>query len=255
MNTLKLLTLNLHCLEEEDIKLNQEIITDKIIKLDCDIVFLQEVAQTATKKIIKENIKVDNYGLQLQQSLKESNKDYYYYYEPIKHSFEKYDEGVAILSKVSLTNKVAKCISKSTDYYNWKKRLVLKLDLGKDISLYTTHLGWTDEYEVFEDQIDQMASLFDTNKLHIAAGDFNVQPHMKEYSHIISKGLVDLYYNNESKYQNDITHISRSKDHDGSVRIDYIFSSKRLKVLDRQILFKDKQVSDHLGVYLEIEVN
>jgi endonuclease/exonuclease/phosphatase family metal-dependent hydrolase len=42
--------------------------------------------------------------------------------------------------------------------------------------------------------------------------------------------------------------------HVESKRIDYIFSSKKVKVLNRYILFNKQRVSDHYGVYIEIEV-
>lgn len=254
MNNLKLLTLNLHCLEEENLALIQKQIADKIIELDIDIIFLQEVAQTQTKNIILDNIKEDNYGYQLQKLLKAQQKIYDYNYEALKYSFGKYDEGLAILSKYPLSNKKVILISKTSDPYNWKLRKALKVDIKDSISLYCTHLGWSDGTEVFEDQVDLMVSDMNKDKLNIIAGDFNIIPNSNEYRHIVKKRLYDLFYDNNPLYWETPTHISNMDIHAESKRIDYIFSSKKLKVNKRMILFNEQRVSDHFGVYLEIEV-
>ena len=50
------------------------------------------------------------------------------------------------------------------------------------------------------------------------------------------------------------THVADMDVHDGKNRIDYIFSNTSFKLVDRKIVFTDTLVSDHYGVYVEIEL-
>ncbi len=256
MLNLKLLTLNLHCLEEEYIPMKQLIIIDEIIQRDIDVIFLQEVAQYLDSPLINGNIKESNYAYQLQQLLLSKGKQYHLYYSPIKEAFDKYDEGVAVLSKYPLYNVKDNYISKCTEYKFWRTRKMLKGDFqrhGNTVSFVSTHLGWTDHYETFEDQVERLITHLDNKNTIIVAGDFNVAPTTKEYGYLLSKGLKDLYGANP-KYVLDPTHISNMDVHSGSTRIDYIFSNTHFDVVKREILFKEKRVSDHYGVYLEIKL-
>jgi len=253
---LKLLTINLHCYAETDVKNKQLIIVNEIMNCNADIIFLQEVAQTHDLKIIKENIKDDNYGYILQNMLKEQSVDYFYYYEPIKMGYGIYDEGVGILSKFPLNNKISKLISKTTDYQNWKSRKVLAYDLNldnKNIRVATTHFGWTDDLEIFEDQFDLASGVLNENGLAILAGDFNIAGDSKEYEYIMGLGWHDIFSHHKN-YVNAITFhgddVSKSKES----RIDYIMTNRKIKLINQSILFKKRRVSDHYGVFAEIEI-
>ncbi len=256
MRKLKLLTLNLHCLEEKDIPEKQQLIIDEIIKKDIDIIFLQEVAQHLDSQAINDKVKDSNYAYQLQQLLRQKGEEYILYFEPIKESFGKYDEGVALLSKHILHDVKSNYISKCTEYNYWRTRKMIKGDFNrvdKTISFVSTHLGWTDNYENFEDQIERLVAHLDNNNVLIIAGDFNVSPKTNEYGHILSKGLIDLYGSNP-KHLFDSTHIKDMDLHKGSTRIDYLFANMHLEVLNREILFTKDRVSDHYGVYIEIRL-
>lgn len=256
MPSIKLLTLNLHCLEEKNIPLNQQLIRNEIVMKNIDIVFLQEVAQYDESPLLYDSVKESNYGYELQQQLKEEGKEYYYYFVDIKHSFNKYNEGVAILSKYMLHDIQGNYISKCTDYSNWKSRKMIKAELhlpNKKISLVSSHLGWTDEIEVFEEQIERMLTHLDKNHIWLLAGDFNVSPKTNEYSFMLGQGLYDLYGSNP-KHLYDPTHLNDIDLHIGATRIDYIFSNVKLEVLDREVLFSKQLVSDHFGVYMELKL-
>ena len=256
MRSLKLLTLNLHCLEEENIQENQKRIVKEIMNKDIDIIYLQEVAQYSDSVIVYGNVKNSNYGYQLQQLLKKKGEEYFFYFDVIKHAFGKYDEGVAILSKHKLRDVKSNYISKSHEINYWRTRKMIKGDLhrlDKTISFISTHLGWTDKYEVFEDQVDRLLTHVSDDHVLLIAGDFNVSPKTKEYGYIISKGLTDLYGNNP-KHTFDPTHIKDMDLHQGETRIDYIFANMKLEVLRREILFTKQRVSDHYGVYMEIRL-
>ncbi len=248
---LKLLTLNLHCFAESNMEEKQKIIAKEISTRDVDIIFLQEVAQLETKEnMAKVMISKDNYGLSIKKLLKRYGKDYNFYYEPIKRGFNIYQEGVGILSKYQLSDITSKYISNSRVYDNWKSRKVLygKLEIdSRSIYLATAHLGWTDEFEQFENQFDLAVEDFDNNHT-IFAGDFNVTPESKEYEYIKKQGWIDILAQiPEITFIGDVQNKMPA-------RIDYFMSNKREKLINQEILFKEKRVSDHFGVYIEIEV-
>ncbi len=254
---MKLLTLNLHCFAEKNLKKNQKIITDFIIEKDIDVCFFQEVGQHHKHKVIVDNIKEGNYVLDLVNILKEKGYHYYMHYDYSKRGFKHFDEGLAIISKTPIYNKNSYHVSKHIDYHNWKTRMNVSCETlynNKEIVLTSLHLGWTDELEKFEDQFDKTMSNIQTEKRNIIAGDFNVSEGSKEYKHILSYNLTDLYYNNNQEYYHDVTHLDHIDVKKEATRIDYFFGSFNAKTIQREIVFKEKRVSDHFGVYLEIEV-
>jgi maltose 6'-phosphate phosphatase len=236
--------------------MNQEMIVSKIIELDIDIIMLQEVAQYFDDKLVKDKIRDSNYGLQLQRKLREKEKTYNYCYEPIKQSFKKYDEGLGILSKYPINDFAGIYISKTRDYSNWKSRKMVKCQTIIDqinLSLVNVHMGWSDGYEVFEDQVDLLVENSDLTGFTIFAGDFNVRPSSKEYAYLISKGLIDVFKDDQKMF-NKFTFSSETDAYDEKSRIDYFFFSKEFHLLDRELLFTEKLVSDHYGVYIKIQV-
>lgn len=252
MPKLKLLTLNLHCLVEDDLSEKQRIIAEEITQREVDIIFLQEVAQTRSENILYGDVKTDNYGETLRTLLREKGLTYFYAFEPIKHSFGKYDEGIGILSKAPIKDVFSKYISKCTDYAYWRTRKSLHATINEyNIKVISTHLGWTDEYENFNNQVDNLVKNIG-HELTLIAGDFNVSPTTSEYEYILSKGFIDLYGKEKSNLL-DPTHVNDIDTHSGAARIDYVFSTHDVLVLDRKILFTKNKVSDHYGVYLEIQ--
>lgn len=254
MKELNLMTLNLHCFEEANIIRNQKLIVDMIVEKDIDIVFFQEVAQYQDAEIVQDDLNISNYVLDLGFQLDEKNKRYSFVYLPIKHSFNKYDEGVAILTRLPITRQSSGFISNSKDYENWKTRMYLKTTVKvgpKELDLYSVHTGWDDEGESYISQVERLMKTVN-NKNTLIGGDFNIKVDSDYYNQTINMGLVDLYGINESK-KYDYTFENELDVHKGSGRIDYIFATKKYKVLDQEIIFKDPMVSDHYGVYMKIQ--
>lgn len=248
---LKLMTLNLHCFAEEDIQNKQKIIAEFINDLDIDIICFQEVSQKRFENnLYQKEINKDNYGLIIKNILlKKYNKKYFYYYESIKRSFDVLDEGVAVLSKYNLKLILSKVISKTTDYNNWKKRKILAYkieNIDEDIIISTTHFGWSDEEESFENQFMLATKSLYNLSLVILAGDFNIKYLSKEYKFVKNKGWFDLFEDN-LEYIQEPTFEGEEKS-----RLDYFFTNKKVKILDQDIVFKNKRVSDHFGVYVVI---
>lgn len=253
---MRLLTLNLHCFAEENIVGNQNLITDFIFKNDVDVVFLQEVAQNANKSILSGSTKIDNYGVAIIKNLVNLGQSYHYYYETSNKAFDDLDEGLAIISKYKLFNKEHFYVSRETSYNNWSCRKIVKasIKLNDDIiDLVSVHFGWSDGIEKFENQFDKLLNkLIRSNTIYIA-GDFNVPEDSKEYQYIRHNGFIDLYFNDNKKYFSDPTHLPNIDVKKEVKRIDYIFSNIEHKTIQRKIVFKNEMVSDHYGVYIEIE--
>jgi len=253
---MKILTLNLHCFAEENIEENQQTIVDAILKEDIDVILLQEVAQPRTNKVVYDDVKEDNYGYVLKHKLENSGVNYYYHYQFGNQAFGLYDEGLGILSKTKLTDTSHFYISKTIDYNNWSTRIIVSaktLIEGQEMVFTSAHLGWSDGTEVFENQVDKLMDNLKHSNINIIGGDYNISPGTTEYKHIINKGYIDLFFNNQDEYFNVPTHVKDIDGKDGSSRIDYIMSNTEFEVINRKILFDIKKVSDHYGVLIEIK--
>lgn len=248
---LKMLTLNLHCFAEKDIRDKQITVVEEIISKEIDIIFLQEVAQTRGSLISE-----DNYALSLINLLSIKGHNYKLYYEGFKKSFDIYEEGLAVISRFELIPKKSQLISKTDNYDDWKTRKILSFDLEEfkeRITIATTHFGWSDGYEVFEEQFDEGGKCLDKQNLVILAGDFNVSPESKEYNYIIDKGWVDLS-NDDSDFYNRPTFKGDNNSNEGGTRLDYIMTNKLVEVIEKSILFTENCVSDHYGLYMCINI-
>lgn len=245
------MTLNLHCLVETDLHQKQQRIASYISEKDIDIIFFQEVAQTQTAPITTDSIKEDNYILTLKRMLQEEGHLYHIYYEPFKTSFGRYDEGLGFLSKHPLTLQEKKQISKTSDYQDWHRRYVVTyyVEIGQtSIYLSNTHFGWSDDAERFEDQYDQAKETLPDQELGFLVGDYNIPPTSNEYRHIMSHQMIDLF--DTDAFRNQPTYWDENK----QVRIDYIMSNKPINILHQELVFTDKRVSDHAGLYLEFQL-
>ena len=92
---MKILSLNLHCFQEENRieKLNK--IADFIKENDIDVCLFQEVCQETDKVILEGKIKVGNSANHIRNKL-----GYEIYYHPVKIGFDIYDEGLAIIKRI-----------------------------------------------------------------------------------------------------------------------------------------------------------
>jgi maltose 6'-phosphate phosphatase len=255
---LKILTLNLHTLQEKDIEKKNAIIAKFINDKNIDVIFFQEVGQLSSDPIYRGNIKTSNQLLTLFPKL---DAKYNFDFEFRKKGFGLYDEGLAIVSKYPIIYSNSYFLSNSKSYENWQTRIALKINIevsGKQIDLITTHLGWDSESEKYSSQLDNLLSIIDKNHITVCAGDFNV-PYNSPYIEQIKKAgfipssdiaKINAVDNPTFPGELDSTpYLKVSKDH----QIDYVFMNCPYNVLDYQIVFKEDRVSDHYGVYNEIE--
>jgi maltose 6'-phosphate phosphatase len=256
---LKILTLNLHTLQEKEIEKKNKIIANFINEREVDIIFFQEVGQISEDPIYTNNIKTSNQLLSIFPKLK---RKYNYDYRYKKRGFDKYDEGLAIVSKYPIIYSDSYYLSKSKDYYNWQTRtaLLVNVDInGQQVDLITTHLGWDSESEKLDSQLANFLNVINPRHISICAGDFNVPYNSSYIKKIKETGLIeasDLAGIDPTKNPtfpgilDAAPFLKTALDH----QIDHIFVNKPYKVNKYEVVFKEERVSDHYGVYAEIEI-
>ncbi|SHH46744.1 endonuclease/exonuclease/phosphatase family protein [Thermosipho atlanticus] len=258
---MRLLTLNCHSWLEEDQMKKLQIIANDIIEKQYDVIALQEVNQSIGAKLIGANVREDNFALVLINKVNELSKEKYtLYYEKCHIGFEKYEEGVAIITRHKVVNVESFLVSKVDDFYFWKTRKVIKASVlidGKEIDFYSCHLGWWDDKEEpFKAQFDKLYNLIDKEKLTFLMGDFNNNAFVRQegYDYILSKGLFDTY--NLAKFKDDGVTVKTSNldgwnESNNKLRIDFIFVNKCIEVTSSFVIFNGinkEVVSDHFGV-------
>ncbi len=261
---LKVMILNLHCYQEEnqDYKLSQ--IAKAIAQEDVDIVCLQEVAElwndgkgdweTNTARIINERLP----------------SPYYLVADWSHLGFDRYREGVAILSRLPIERHGAKYVSSSADPHSIHSRKVVMAQIRVPyiglINVFSSHLSWWDDG--FPEQFENLrhwAAREHTSAVMatMLGGDFNIKAGSKGYQHVVDTHEYDDQYlaANSPKLFRTIFRLGDSpwrhrleKDH----RIDYVFLRKGsdLCVTSGRVLFTDQDygtVSDHSGYLMTFE--
>ena len=278
---MKILTLNTHSLQEENYEEKLGFFLEFILREQPDLIALQEVNQSADAAVVHDfsgmvklpgceiSLKEDNHALRIARQLEAEGFPVSWVYLPIKLGYGKYDEGVAVLSlgrKIRCLDQFP--ISKVNDYYNWRTRAVLGVQVeGLSDWFYTVHMGWWDDPE--ERFVDQWKLL----NCCIAAkrmcgtiwllGDFNAPDtvHGQSYEHMIASGWYDTFQQARRR-DSGITvpgAIDGWRDHrtgsrsDG-MRLDYIWCSRKKDILSSRVMYngvKEQVVSDHFGVLIE----
>lgn len=271
---MKVLTLNTHALCENEATKKRKLTASWIAKQHPDLIALQEVNQTMTADIVETNglfcgnavIKEDNYAKDLVQDLHELGLSYHWTWIPVKIGYEKYEEGLAILTKYPIEASESLLLTQTDDFYQWRKRKALgvKINMPRHaLWLYTTHMGW------FDDQVEPF--MYQWNTLHqhlktvdewvLIAGDFNAPDFLRgqSYDAILEDGWFDTYDLTANRYGHDTAKgkIDGWQETDlTGMRIDYIFSNKIVSIKRHEVVFDGENgpiVSDHFGIQLEVK--
>lgn len=258
---LKVLILNLHCYQEENQDDKFTLIAKAIDQLEVDIVCFQEVAEywrdgegdweSNSAKIINDRL------LKL-----------FHLHTDWSHlGFDKYREGVAILSRYPLSNLESRYVSEDIDIYSIHSRKVVLAQvhvpyIGK-INVFSAHLSWVEDgfQTQFENLHDWVVDSYSEDIVAtLLCGDFNITAGSAGYEMVVDSREYDDQYlaaNQQGVFEkvfrvND-THWNELLADD--YRIDYIFMNKAsgLQVTSAKIVFTDQdygQVSDHCGYFM-----
>lgn len=264
-STLRVLTLNLHCYQEQDQDYKFRQIAQAIQDFHIDLVCLQEVAENWN----------DGHGDWASNAARVINSYMpfpYHLHTDFSHlGFDRFREGVAILSRHEFSATDSGYVSDSQDVYDIHARRVVMAQVHVPyfgpVNLFSAHLSWPEDG--FYTQFDRMRQWADERHdesvtATLLCGDFNVKAGSDAYCHIVrSSEYEDQYLKTINRpafdqvFRDGANDIPGAIGHDG--RIDYIFLKRgsRVHSLNGRELFTNQsygRVSDHTGYYVEFEL-
>ena len=252
--TFKVLTLNLHCYQEDNQQEKFSTIARAVNDLDIDIVCLQEVAEPLNNGLGDWNA---NSARIIRDQLR-ATYDLHFDWSHI--GFGRYREGCAILSKYGFIHRDARYVSTDHGMNSIHARKVVMgrvqiPDLGA-VNVFSTHLSWwangfPDQFNNLHAWTDQQMN--DSVAATLVCGDFNSQRGSEGYGLVTAgHGYADAYLEARSRHGDH----DPGADHDR--RIDFAFVKKGgpLLAVGTRELFNGHdygRVSDHTGYYFEFE--
>ncbi len=264
---MKLLTLNCHSWQEDNQISKLRIIAKAIYDNDYDVVALQEVSQLISSKPLFNNIHEDNTGYLIKHFLEDiSGREYYLTWDISHIGFDKYEEGVAILSKHPFVMTDSFIVSSSTTRDNWKTRKIVCARIKIDSQLYdfySVHLGWWyDNEDKFDSQIDKLLTYLDDEIPCFLMGDFNNDAFIsgEGYDYCLSKNLYDTHALAQTR-DNGVTiegeiHGWEGRSQTNDHRIDWLLTNRHFNIISSKCIFNGENkpfVSDHHGVEIQID--
>lgn len=267
---MRLVTLNIHSLQEENMDRKQKVFVEAMKKMQPDVIALQEVNQLMDEKeemapanyhpVTDIPLKKGNHALAIDRLMKEAGLDYEFSWLPAKVGYGKYDEGLAIFTKQKMEKAGSLLLSRKDDYQDYRTRKALSLTT-QDSTFVCVHMGWwNDEKEPFAPQWAKLEEAMKDKKDVFLLGDFNADADVKDEGHDLIKasGYTDLY---ETAIKKDDGYtvtaaIDGWKDTpQKNRRIDYIFSKQKIVPKEMRTIFngvKEEIISDHHGLFVEI---
>lgn len=273
MFEIRLLTLNTHSLVESDYENKLEYFADAIERIRPDIIALQEVNQSISADIIDKKqivggtfrgnipLKADNHIFRTAEMLRERGIEYNWVWLGIKRGYDKYDEGIAMLSLEPIEMINAINLSETDNYENWKTRKSLGIKVNNEW-FYSVHFNWwNDKDEPFLMQWAKMMKEVADKETVWLMGDFN-NPSDKcneGYDIIRNFGWYDTFLlakKKDSGYtaESTIDGWKVTQKNNRMLRIDYIFCNKKRDIISSQTIFNginEPVISDHYGIICE----
>ncbi|WHS51008.1 endonuclease/exonuclease/phosphatase family protein [Rothia sp. SD9660Na] len=276
---MKLLTLNTHSwLEVHQIPKIFEL-AQFIVREQVDVVALQEVNQFVESAVVDtplgfvggadRSVRQDNYALLLNQFLEQLGYPYYWAWSVSHLGFDRYDEGVAILTRQPF--KGCKLVDLSPAYTDQDvaRRVAVAVQLGEEFGgawVASTHMSWwklgevalfADEFTQLERQMKQLAD----GAPVILAGDFNnaAQVQGEGYDLMIERGWIDTYRVAEQVTGEFTVHksIHGWDNLTQALRIDLVLTDRPTRVRTHEVVFPDTDetaISDHSGLLLTLDI-
>ena len=258
---MKFLTLNTHSWMEKEAEEKFQLLLQDILDKDYDLICFQEINQEMTSPEVEVNnhyqalpsaepIHQDHYVRLLVEKMSEKGKNYYWTWAYNHIGYDRYHEGVAILSKTPIKAReiLVSDVDDPTDYHTRRVALAETVVEGKELAVASVHLSWWDkgfqeEWARFE------AVLKELNKPLILAGDFNNPAGQEGYQTILAS---DLHLQDSFEVADQVSgSYTVGPGITEPLRIDYVFTTKDLEVESLHVVFdgqNDPQVSDHYGL-------
>jgi maltose 6'-phosphate phosphatase len=261
---LNVLVLNLHCCQEDnqDYKFSQ--IAKAINELSVDVACLQEVAENW-------NDAQGDWESNSAKIINDRLEDPYHLHTDWSHlGFNRYREGVAILSRYPIAEYDSRYVSNGHDPYSIHSRRAVMGKIAVPyfglINVFSIHTSWWEDG--FAEQLENLRGWADAQrdgqvKATLLCGDFNIKAGSKGYQLIVNSNEYEdqflaarspkifqaIFRNQRPDWQHYLV-----DDH----RIDYIFMEKSsaLRVTSARFVFTGQEygsVSDHDGLLMTFE--
>lgn len=263
---MKFLTINVHGWQEDHPLQKMKQLARVIHKNNYDGIALQEVSQHREAELVDDHIRLDNYGLLLNNELaKLGSTDYELFWDISHYGFEVYEEGLALLVRHPLEKITSFYITDSVSIHHYKSRKIVGGTWninGQSISLYTCHLGWWDDpAENYQTKVDHLIERTNTGDHPLLLlGDFNAPDNVKNegYDYLLSKGLYDTHTRADQRYGKSTIagNIDGWAHNESQLKVDHIFANWKADVKESRIVFDgvhEPIISDHFGI--EITLN
>jgi maltose 6'-phosphate phosphatase len=261
---LKILTPNLHCYQEENQEAKFSNIARAINDHDIDVVCLQEVGE-----LWREGN--GDWASNAARKIRDQLRQHYHLHKDWSHiGFDRYREGIAVLSKYDFLMKEAAYVSSSQDVYSIDSRKVVMVQVNVPhiglVNVFSAHLSWPSGG--FLNQFERLRAWANSEHSNRVAatflcGDFNIKAGSESYQAVVRNGDYEDQYlavtaksSFENIFRRKTANIDRELAKDG--RIDFIFMQKRssLHAVAARELFTNSdygRVSDHTGYCVEFE--
>ncbi len=273
---MKLLTLNTHSLVEEHYLEKLEAFVQATAEELPDVIALQEVNQTIAEMPIEPaqgyvpcakgiTIRQDNHVHSVAALLEQRGVHYFWTWLPLKKGYDKYDEGIALMSRSPILETKIVQTSAIDDYNNWKTRKLIGIctEAAPDEWFFSVHYGWwNDADEPFQGQWQRTQAALQHPQVWLL-GDFNSPAEVRGegYDLIRHAGWHDSFLLAKKKDSGiTVGHIidgwkDKITDTDG-MRIDQIWCSEERSIRSSEVIFNGINrsiVSDHYGVIVTYE--
>lgn len=276
---MRLLTLNISSGIGFDPDKQLRVLSQALSDQTYDVVALQQVNQLTGNEEIplseldsyvpcqdRVPIKKGNFAFKLTELMKNSGQIWYWTWLPAHVGYERYDEGLAILTPHPIRKTTAFYLSDLTDYLNFKTRMAVGIQsaFGGELQwFFNVQFGWwNDTDEPFSAQWDRfMAKIAGIDAPVYVMGDFSAPDTVRgeAYDYIFEKSNFKDSFR-LAGYKDDGITLTGTTDewtdpqNRERMRADLILTNQDEKVLDSHVLFKGEKfqrISDHYGLSVE----
>ncbi len=274
---MQLLTLNTHSLIEENYEQKLLDFVDFVEMQRPDIMALQEVNQSRDQQVAGDAVaygfvpcgggipvRADNHLYRVSRLLQERGMDYHWTWLGMKKSYDRYEEGLGMLSRSNILETNVACISRTDDYENWKTRKILGIRTKDQPKtwFYSVHMGWwQDEEDPFRHQWRRLEEQLKKEQHLWLMGDFNSPAHVtgQGYTMMERSGWYDSFTLAQCKddgvtVEGAIDGWREQSCGTCGMRIDQIWCNKEVPVYSSRVVLRGEEepvVSDHYGLLVE----
>lgn len=264
---IKCLTLNTHSWMNPNSETKLKQLAKHIYHENYDVICLQEVNQSICASVAKEmdgyvsvsgnpDLHCDHYALQLVNSLKKYGRYYYWSWAYNHIGYQKYHEGVAILSKTPLKAKaiLISDVDDETDFHT-RRILMAETTIQKQpITVASIHMSWFGKG--FESEWRKLETALQTCQTPLLLmGDFNNPTDTDGYEMIQNSKIQVQDSHKIAKFcQGDYTIKEAIDGWEGnkqSLKVDHVFASKEIDIASSIVILDGETtpvVSDHFGL-------